>query len=137
MAFAISVIGTFLPVNGGNSTIYTYDVGKKNTTEGSSVTVNANVYSNYVFYAQAEENIINNKKNGSNGTYYAYSDQKTVITEHSNQKYSTNSVLNIMNTDDISDQDGAHNDLSIIFNVKKNQKKLWLSQHMRNLFKRS
>ena len=106
-------------VNGGNSTIYTYDVGKKNTTAGSSVTVNANVYSNYVFYAQSEENIINNEKNGSNGTYYAYSDQKTVITEHSNQKYSTNSVLNIMNTDDISDQDGVHKDLSIIFNVKK------------------
>ena len=109
----------FISASANNTTIYTYDEDSKNTTVGSSVTVQTNNYNKYTIYAQSEENIILNEEYGAHGTYYAYSDQKTSITECANQTASTDSVLNIMNTDNVNDKDGVHTGLSIIFNVDK------------------
>ncbi|MBR5555617.1 hypothetical protein IKU74_06350 [bacterium] len=109
----------YINVSADNITVYTYDKDLKNTTEGSSVIVKTNHNYKYTIYAQSEENIILNQAYRAKGTYYAYSDQKTSITESDNQKASTDSVLNIMNTNDESDKDGVHSDLSIVFNVDK------------------
>ena len=109
----------YINVSADNITIYTYDKDLKNTTEGSSVIVKTNHNYKYIIYAQSEENIIYNEGYNAHGTYYAYIDQKTSIKETNNQTKSTDSVLNIMNTNDESDKDGVHTDLSIIFNVDK------------------
>ncbi|MBQ4077904.1 hypothetical protein IJD15_01815, partial [bacterium] len=109
----------FISASANNTTIYTYDKDLKNTTAGSSVTVKTNDNYTYTIYAQSEENIILNQSYKAKGTYYAYSDQKTSITENNDQTKSTDSVLNIMNTDNVNDKDGVHTGLSIIFNVDK------------------
>ena len=108
--------------SGNYSTIYTYDKDLKNTTAGSSVTVDINGNQTITIYAQSEENIILNEGSRAKGTYYAYSDQKTSITEAENQTKSTDSVLNIMNTDDVNDVDGVHTNLNIVFNVSNGYK---------------
>ena len=105
----------------GCRTVYSYDEGQKNTTEGSS----AKIYGSYDFgmtaYAQTETNeIVGSSYYGD--TYYAYTDQKTTIWE------STSGVgtdtLNFVNTSD-TDKDGRLFDeaetperqIHVLFNV--------------------
>ncbi len=98
--------------NSGNTSIYTYKEGQKDT---SSSTVS--IYNGYVsgmnIYAQSGENYIYNINNysSSNDNFFAYIDQKTYIEDNGG----TTDTLTLTNT--TSTTDGAKSNLHVLFNV--------------------